>query len=213
MATAEIADAAVPIQVDVRSESDIKQAVDLARSRYGHLAASAACAGIHRFGAVGSMKRSQFDEVLDINTAGSFVTAHLAAQAMVESGRGGAIVLIGSMNSAEISMTGQAAYAASKGGVLALGTALADHYGPLGVRVNTVLPGVTETPLTEAALSDAEQRHRALSLVPLGRPASPEDVALVIAFLVSPRSAALTGVALPVDGGQLALTSMFPWTV
>ena len=146
-----------------------------------------------------------------VNTTGSFVTARVAARAMIENGGGGSITLIGSMNSVAVSMAGQVAYAASKGAVLMLGKALAVDWGPLGIRVNVVLPGVTDTPLSRPSLTDPSSRSSALSNVPLRRPARPEDIADVIGFLASPAAAYLTGAAIPVDGGQLAVTSSYPW--
>ncbi len=124
---------------------------------------------------------------------------------------GGSIVLIGSMTSVRVSLPGQAAYATSKGGVLMLGKALAVDLAAAGIRVNVILPGVTDTPLGGLSKLDDEATEDLLSRVPSRRVAQPEDVAAVAAFLASPAARHVTGAAIPVDGGQLALTSPFPF--
>ncbi len=198
-------------EIDVTSEADTERAVLRAHSEFGSLRVAVAFAGIHRQGTVTEMSRQLFDRVMAVNATGSFVTARVAARAMIETGGGGSISLIGSMNSVAVSMAGQAAYAASKGAVLMLGKTLAVDWASLGIRVNVVLPGVTDTPLSRPSLTDPSSRSSVLSKVPLGCPARPEDIADVIGFLASPAAAYLTGAAIPVDGGQLALTSSYPW--
>ena len=198
-------------EMDVTSEVETEQAVLRAHTEFGGLRVVVACAGIHRQGTVTEMPLQLFDRVMAVNVTGSFLTARVAARVMIEDGGGGSISLIGSMNSVVVSMPGQSAYAASKGAVLMLGKALAVDWGHLGIRVNVVLPGVTDTPLSRPSLTDPSTRSKALSKVPLRRPALPEDVADVIGFLSSPAAAHMTGAAIPVDGGQLAVTSSYPW--
>ncbi len=211
-ATADSVDGASAVSVDVRSVTETARAVELALDRYGSLAATVACAGILRMGGVASMSCDSFEEVLAVNTTGSFVTATESARAMIGADAGGSIVLIGSMTSVKVSMSGQVAYATSKGGVLMLAKALAVDLAPHGIRVNAVLPGITATPLSESTLADPARRHAALSRVPMGKPATPDDIADAVAFLASPEASYVTGAALPVDGGQLALTTSFPWS-
>ena len=180
---------ATAIEMDVRSQEDTARAVGVALRQYGPLRVAVACAGIHRQGAAVTMTRSEFEEVLAVNTTGSFLTAVGAARAMIEGEHDGSIVLIGSMNSVVVSLSGQVAYATSKGGVLMLAKALAVDLARHQIRVNIVLPGVTDTPLSTSTLKDPARRAQSLSRVPLERPATPQDIAEAIAFLVSSRSA------------------------
>ena len=201
----------MPLRLDVRSGEETRQAVAGMVDRFGGLDVAVACAGVHRPGHATEMPVALFEEVMAVNVTGSFLTAATAAGAMIDQGTGGSIILIGSMNSVVVSMPGQVAYAASKGGVLMMGKSLAVDLAEHGIRVNIILPGITATPLSEPVLTDDAKRTAALGNVPLARPAQPEQVAAVIGFLVSPGAAMVTGAAVPVDGGQLALTSGHPW--
>jgi NAD(P)-dependent dehydrogenase (short-subunit alcohol dehydrogenase family) len=203
---------AAAVALDVRSEADTESAVELAVDRFGPLEAVVTAAGILRAGPAIDLDLADFESVLAVNTTGSFLTARCAARAMMVSGSGGAIVLIGSMTSVAVSLPGQVAYATSKGAVLMLAKVLAVDLAPHGIRVNVVLPGITDTPFSRGALDDPEVRADALSRVPMGRPARPADIADAVAFLVSEEARYVTGAAFAVDGGQLAQISDFPWT-
>ena len=122
---------------------------------------------------------------------------------MIAGGAGGRVVLIGSINS-RIALGGQAAYCASKGGVAMLGAALAVDWARHGITVNTVGPGVVDTPMSAASLADADRREMLMSRTPLRRPAQPDEIAAVISFLTSPEASYMTGAYVPVDGGWLA---------
>jgi NAD(P)-dependent dehydrogenase (short-subunit alcohol dehydrogenase family) len=122
---------------------------------------------------------------------------------MIAAGTGGRIVLIGSINS-RIALAGQAAYCASKGGVAMLGAALAVDWAQHGITVNTVGPGVVDTPMSAASLADPARRAMLMGNTPLGRPAAPSEIAAVVAFLASDDASYMTGAYVPVDGGWLA---------
>ena len=96
------------------------------------------------------------------------------------------------------------AYSASKGGLQGLVRVLAADLADEGVRVNAVLPGITETPMNAWWTEDPAARADVVRAVPLGRPAAPEEIAAVVAFLVSDDAAYLTGSSILVDGGWLA---------
>ena len=151
-------------------------------------------------GPVLDLQLDDWRRVLDLNLTSVFVLAQAAARRMVEQG-GGAIVLVASVLSFQGGVN-SAAYAASKGGVAQLAKALSNELAPRGVRVNAVAPGFTETELTSDM--EAWKRDEVTARIPLGRWATPEDIAGAIAWLLSDDARYVTGAILPVDGGYLA---------
>ncbi len=151
-------------------------------------------------GPVLDLQLDDWRRVLDLNLTSVFVLAQAAARRMVEQG-GGAIVLVASVLSFQGGVS-SAAYAASKGGVAQLAKALSNELAPRGVRVNAVAPGFTETELTSDM--EAWKREEVTARIPLGRWATPEDIAGAIAWLLSDDARYVTGAILPVDGGYLA---------
>jgi 2-dehydro-3-deoxy-D-gluconate 5-dehydrogenase len=138
--------------------------------------------------------------IIDLNLSSVFELAQAAARRMVEED-GGSIVLIASMMSFQGGFN-VAAYAASKGGVAQLAKALSNELAGGGIRVNAVAPGYITTEMTDN-LEDWRRREID-SRIPLGRFGQPEEVADVIAFLLSDDARYVTGAVIPVDGGYLA---------
>lgn len=154
---------------------------------------------------------SEFRRVLDVNLLGPFLMARTVGRAMIEQGSGGVIANIGS-NSGKRAVAGGAAYAASKAGLELLTQALALELAPYGIRVNTVSPGNMATDMHLDYLREvAEERGVALEVlldevratIPLGRHGTGEDVAGVVAWLVSADAAYVTGQTVGVNGGVL----------
>jgi 3-oxoacyl-[acyl-carrier protein] reductase len=127
------------------------------------------------------------------------VAFHLCRSALPRMPRGGAVVAVGSVNSF-LAAPGLPAYAAAKGGLDAFVRQLALEYGPAGIRVNSVAPGL----IGGADLENAAEGY------PLGRTGTPQDVAAAVTFLASPQAAFITGAVLPVDGG-LSIASPAAW--
>lgn len=192
---------AMAVGVDVADVDACDRMVHAAVAFGGRLDAVVACAGIEVGADTLDLDAADFRRVVDVNLTGSFLTAQRAARAMT--GRGGSIVLIGSINS-QMALPRAAAYAASKGGVLMLGRALAVDLAVHGIRVNVIGPGVTDTPMSAVSLADSERRARFMARIPLRRPADPREIGLAAAFLTSDAAAYITGAFLPVDGGWLA---------
>ena len=151
-----------------------------------------------------------FDRVLSVHLRGAFlmsqqVIAQMSRQPRDASGNRGAVVNIGSIASTG-GIPGRNAYCAAKAGVLGMTRALASEWARRGIRVNAVAPGYVKTALVaslaERGAIDAQAIARR---TPLGRMASPEEIAQVIAFLASPLASYITGAVLPVDGGWTAL--------
>jgi NAD(P)-dependent dehydrogenase (short-subunit alcohol dehydrogenase family) len=150
------------------------------------------------------MPAVEWDEVIAINLRGVFLGCRSGVPALIRAG-GGAIVNMGSSTARHDTITGGAAYMASKAGVEALTRSLALQVAPFGIRANTIAPGIIETPLSfrqqergDAASFFAEFAAR----IPLGRVGQPEDVAAAVAFLASGEARHVTGATLLIDGGQ-----------
>lgn len=193
----------IALAADVTDEAQCENMVATTVDHFGDLDTAVACAGIEMAGDSLDFDIDAFRRVVDVNLTGSYLTARESARAMTAQGHGGAIVLIGSINS-KVVLPGTAAYASSKGGVLLLGQALAVDFARRGIRVNTVGPGVTDTPMSADSLANPERRARLMSRTPLDRPAHPDEIAAVVAFLTSDGSSFMTGAFVPVDGGWLA---------
>jgi NAD(P)-dependent dehydrogenase (short-subunit alcohol dehydrogenase family) len=142
-----------------------------------------------------------FERTVDVNLFGSMRTCY-AARPLLERSRG-CIVNTASVMSFLGSPTAPA-YASSKGAVVQLTKSLAVAMGPLGIRVNAVVPGWIETPMTAALFTDEALVARVLARTPMQRFGQPEEVADAICFLASPTSTFITGATLAVDGGYLA---------
>jgi NAD(P)-dependent dehydrogenase (short-subunit alcohol dehydrogenase family) len=194
---------ALAIAVDVSRADSCRQMVEETMRRFGDVDSIVTCAGIEKHGVAHEFEEEDFDRIMDVNLKGTWLSACAAARAMIGAGHGGTVVMIGSINSV-VANPGASAYCASKGGVLMLGRTLALDWAPYGIRVNIVGPGVVDTPMSARSLADPEKRARMMDKTPLGRPAPPEEIASVVAFLTSDGSSFMTGAYVPVDGGTLA---------
>lgn len=194
-------------------------------SRPDEVAAAAACterdlgpcnvlvnsAGILKAGSLVDLPLDDWRSVMDINLTGYFLCAQAFGRGMLARGHG-SVVHIASIT-AEHATPHSGSYAVAKAGVVMLSRQLALEWGPLGVRSNTVCPGMTWTGMTQASYSrPGESEHRS-KVIPLGRIAQPEEVAETVLFLASERSAYITGADIVVDGGYTRnLTSLTPRT-
>lgn len=182
-------------------------------ARLGTLHVMHANAGIELCRSVWDMEDAEWERVLAVNLSGSFWCARAAMRAMRAAGNGGVVTLTASphafMTSCEI-----AAYAASKGGQVALMRSLALEGAPFGIRVNALLPGAIETPMLHreaAASADPAALLRIFAAAqPMGRLGQPEDVAKVAVFLASDAASFVTGSCIAADGGLMAAINSGP---
>lgn len=156
-------------------------------------------AGIGRPGALLEMDPADWQAVLTVNLTGYLTTSRAFVPGMVERGCG-SLIHIASI-SARHPQPSSGAYSASKAGVLALSAQLAYELGPDGIRSNTVSPGLVRTPMTEAYYQSPGVAERRDAAIPLRRVARPHDIADVVTYLASDRSAYVTGADIVVDGG------------
>jgi len=192
------------ITADVRVESEVDALFKGAVEKYGRIDGVVNCAGIEeKFIDARDMSLEIFEQTMSTNVTGSFLVARAAGRVMVPQGSG-SIVLIGSILSA-VGYGGNAAYTASKGAVLQLGKALAVDWSKFGVRVNVIGPGPVATPMSAESLNDPAKSAWMKERIPIGRPATPNEIAKACAFLLSDEASFITGAFIPVDGGWLAL--------
>lgn len=156
--------------------------------------------GVFPAGATHELSEAAFDEAFAVNVKAPFLLTAAIAPKMVARG-GGAIIDVTTMV-AEFGMAGLSAYGASKAAVALLAKAWAAEYGPKGVRVNAVSPGLTTTPGTDAM---GEGFGAIVSTIPLGRAADPQEIAETIVFLASGRASYVNGAMIHVDGGRVAV--------
>jgi len=191
-------------RVDVRDEGAIETAVGEIAEALGSIDVLVNAAGVAGAGAVDSLDADEWDRVVDINLKGTFLVSKHVVRRMVERLRG-SIINLASIEGLE-AIQAQAAYNASKGGVVLLTRNMAIDYGLAGVRVNCLCPGYIETPMTailkEPALDSARKEFTRLHM--LGRPGRPEEVAAAALFLASDDASFVTGASLVVDGGFTA---------
>jgi L-xylulose reductase len=160
------------------------------------------CAGIASLQSFLDTTADAFDQVMAVNCRAPMIVAQEYARDLLSRGKTGAIVNVSSIASF-IGFTDHAAYCASKGALDGLTRVMANELGRQGIRVNGVHPVVTLTPMAELAWSDPEKSGPMLERIPAGRFVQPEEVASVIAYLLSDEAAMVNGIDMPVDGGFL----------
>lgn len=188
--------------LDVTSLTDWQRVIAHIENLHGRLDLMVNCAGVGIWGAIEDLSEADFDAVVRLNLTGTFLGLKAAFPALRRRG-GGAIVNIAS-NLGQRAMPGSAAYAASKAAVIQLSHVAAIEGAADRIRVNTVLPGITRTPMSEAMLQDPGFHAATVGPVPAGRPGEPAEIAAAVLFLLSDAASYVTGTEVIADGGLSA---------
>lgn len=183
--------------VDVSNSSAIEDCFSAIRRDHGVITHAVASAGMSFHASITEMTDAEWSRVLGLNLSGVMYFCRAAARALAEQ-ESGAIVTFSSVAGIQ-SKENRAAYSATKSAVIGLTRALALDLGPGGIRVNSVAPGVTETPMQ--LINPAEHRQRISDRTALGRCGNPDEIANAALFLLSDLASYITGQTLVVDGG------------
>jgi len=190
---------ALPLIADVSDAQAVDAAVGTVLREFGRIDHAIANAGQAVDGLLVRTKPADLDRMIDVNLKSAFYLAGAVARPMMKQ-RSGSIVLLSSIVGLA-GNAGQAAYAASKAGVLGLAKSVAKELGSRNVRVNAVAPGYIETAMTQSMPEQARAHY--LTTIPLGRAGTPQDVSGVVTFLCSDAARYVTGQTIVVDGGFL----------
>ncbi|MFC0863772.1 beta-ketoacyl-ACP reductase [Sphaerimonospora cavernae] len=185
------------VRCDVTSTADVDAAFEKAEAEHGPVEVVIANAGVTKDTLLPMMKEETFTDVIDTNLTGAYRVAKRAVRPMLRLKRG-RIILISSVVALSGS-AGQTNYAASKAGLIGFGRSLARELASRNITVNVVAPGFVDTDMT--AVLDEAQQERIRKNIPLGRQATPDEIARVVRFLASDDASYITGAVIPVDGG------------
>ncbi|WP_432494749.1 SDR family NAD(P)-dependent oxidoreductase [Kineococcus auxinigenes] len=203
--------AAVAVRMDVTDEDSVRAAYARVLADGAPLDVVVANAGVQLFGQDAPIAELDLDtwrRTLEVNLTGTFLTVKHAVRAMTggEGGnRGGSIICTGSPTGLNGEGKDFTAYSSSKAGVHGLVRTVAAAYAHEGIRVNTVVPGYTETPLVSAISGDRASRAAIVSRTPLGRAGTPADVEGIMVYLAGDEASFATGAIFRVDGGMTSL--------
>lgn len=206
-AAADIGERARAVTMDISDEDAVAAAFAEVEAAGWAPDVVVANAGVQLFGQDAPAADLDLDvwrRTLDINLTGTFLTVKHALRSMVPRG-GGSIILTGSPTAVNGEGRDFTAYSSSKAGMHGLGRTVAAAYADKGVRVNTVQPAYTETPLVAAISEDPASRAAIVGRIPIGRAGTPDDVAGIMVYLASDDGAFATGATFQVDGGMTSL--------
>jgi 3-oxoacyl-[acyl-carrier protein] reductase len=192
---------ALAIRADVSRVSLVDKMIQTTVDRFGSLDILVANAGIWKEAAIDEMTEREWDETVDVNLKSIYACCHAAARVMLPRRRG-TIILVSS-TAGQRGEPFHSHYAATKDAIISMTKSLAAELGPRGITVNCVAPGWVATDMIEDALNDPNERSKIRELIPLGRVATPQEIAGPILFLASDLASYLNGEVLNVNGGMV----------
>jgi 3-oxoacyl-[acyl-carrier protein] reductase len=187
---------ALAIRADSADEAQLRAAVNQAAQTFGSLDIVVNSAGVLQMGAIDSFPIGQFDHSFAVNVRGAFIAIQEAQRHMKSGGR---IVTIGSMVAERAGHPRSSVYAMTKGAIASMVRGIAIDLAPRGITVNNVQPGPTQTDMVPGEYVDM-----LIQKLPVGRLGRPEEIAGLVAYLVSPEAGYVTGASFTIDGGLIA---------
>jgi 3-oxoacyl-[acyl-carrier protein] reductase len=189
------------IRADVSRVAAVEKMIGTTIGRLGSIDILVANAGIWKEAAIEKMSESEWDETIDVNLKSIYACCHAAARVMIPRRRGTMILV--SSTAGQRGEPFHSHYAATKGAIISMTKSLAAELGPRGITSNCVAPGWVATDMTEDALNDPKERRKIRELIPLGRVATPDEIAGPILFLASELASHVNGEVLNVNGGSV----------
>jgi glucose 1-dehydrogenase len=195
-------DRLIAVKADVSQVAEVQRLVDETVQAFERLDIMVNNAGIETRSSVLDTTEAQYDRVLDINLKGAFFGTQMAAKQMIEQGSGGRIINISSIHE-DWPMPGNAPYCLSKGGMRMLTRNAGVELAPHGITVVGVGPGAVATPINVETMQDPQLMAQLNAAIPLGRMATPEEVANLVVWLASDEASYVTATTFFVDGGMM----------
>jgi len=194
---------AIPICCDVSDEASVDGLIAATVEQLGKIDIMVTAGGIADRYAAEEFPVDAWQKVMDVNVRGTWLSAQKAGKWMIENGRTGKIITVGSVRGFAGHPGGYGAYGTSKGAVHLMTLQLATEWAKYHINVNCIAPCIFWTPLTKQVLEDEKLKQIFLSRIPWGRAAIPDDVIGAALYLAAPASDFVTGTILPVDGGAV----------
>jgi glucose 1-dehydrogenase len=189
------------LQADVGRVPEAQALVEQAGRMLGRLDILVCSAGLEIRESFLDVTEAHYDHVLDVNLKGTYFAGQAAARQMVKQGSGGRLINISSIHE-DVAFLNYSPYAVSKGGVRMLTRTLCQELAGHGITINNIAPGAVATPINTKTLADSALVDELTGMIPLGRLATPDEVAQVAVFLASDEAAYVTGSTYYVDGGM-----------